>query len=93
MDNITIIKELKKGVDKMNYLLNQVEEILSSIDDDNEILDIIQALEVLYIKIDVTRHCIQEIREGGATNSYGERVIHDNEKSLEIFENKIVKYS
>lgn len=93
MDNITIIKELKKGVDKMNRLLSQVEVILSSIDDEQAILDIIQALEILYIKIDVTRHCIQEIRDGGATGVYGERVISDNEKSVQIFEKKITQYS
>tara|TARA_B100002019_G_C20936814_1_gene434837 strand:+ start:115 stop:408 length:294 start_codon:yes stop_codon:yes gene_type:complete len=90
MDNITIIKELKQGIDSINVLLNKVEEILSIIDDDDIIESLLLALEALYIKVDVTRHCIQEIKTGSATDTYGIRVIEDNRKTIVGFEEKII---
>ena len=93
MDNIIIIKELKQGIDNINVLLSKVDEILSDIDDDNVIESLMLALEALYIKIEVTRHCIQEMKIGTATETYGIRVIEDNRKTISGFEEKILDLS
>lgn len=92
MDELNIImKKLLIQTHYLNTILNDTEKYIEEfINDANKIIEIINILELLNMKIEISSICIEEIKNNISAD-YMYKICQDNDMTIKSFKKRIEK--
>jgi hypothetical protein len=88
MDELNIImKKFLIQVQYLNAILNDAEYYIEyCLDDERKLVDILNLLEYIHAKLEISSFCIEEIKQN-KSNNYLDKICQENDIAIKNFKN------